>query len=114
MKKSDKKIENTLRETLTQVCDMTLGELEGFSWLTHRVNYSHFPKSLRVTCVFDTSLELENAIAKGQDTSLSELIRSKLESAGIVLKNINTHVFFDSQQACNEEHAGKWDERLAL
>ena len=55
MRKSDKKLDNQLRLVLTDVCETALKEVEGFQWLTHVVNYSNFPQSLRVVCVFDTN-----------------------------------------------------------
>ena len=35
MRKSDKKIENQLRLTLTDVCETALKRFNGFEWLTH-------------------------------------------------------------------------------
>ena len=63
MRKTDKKIDKQLRETLTQVCDTALKDYCGFEWLTHTVNYSDFPSSLHITCVFDTNEHLDGFIA---------------------------------------------------
>lgn len=53
MRKSDKKIDNQIRQALTQLCENHLKDLPGFCWITHTVNYQQFPQSLNVTCVFD-------------------------------------------------------------
>lgn len=60
MRKSDKKIENQIREVLTDVCEDTLKSYEGFLWVTHTVNYSSFPQSLKIICVFETSQDRAN------------------------------------------------------
>ena len=45
MRKSDKKIENQIRDVLTDVCEDTLKGYDGFLWVTHTVNFSSFPQS---------------------------------------------------------------------
>ncbi len=60
MRKSDKKIENQIREVLTDVCEDTLKSYEGFLWVTHTVNYSSFPQSLKIICVFETGQDRAN------------------------------------------------------
>ena len=54
MKKTDKKMDNHIRRVLTDVCETSLKDINGFAWLTHTVNYAQFPQSLKVICVFDT------------------------------------------------------------
>jgi len=112
MKKSDKKIENTLRLALTEVCEIALDEVAGFKWLTHLVNYSTFPSSLAVVCVFDTNHDLSNALAAHKDDDLYSLINDKLSAAGVQLKNVRQHVSFDTEEACDYDNGGKWHERL--
>ena len=53
MRKTDKKIDNNIRNVLNKVCEQALIEVNGFVWLTHQVNYDKFPASLSVICVFD-------------------------------------------------------------
>ena len=48
MRKTDKKLENTLIAALTEVCEAALEAFDGFQWLTHFVNYSHFPSSQKM------------------------------------------------------------------
>ena len=43
MRKSDKKINNNIRNILNQVCEQALIEVKNFVWLTHLVNYDKFP-----------------------------------------------------------------------
>ena len=48
MRKTDKKIDKQIISALTEVCDSALKAFTGFEWLTHRVNYTNFPKSLKI------------------------------------------------------------------
>jgi hypothetical protein len=112
MKKSDKKIENTLRKALTEVCEIALDEVAGFKWITHFVNYNDFPNSLSVVCVFDTNNDLSNTLSSHKDDYLRGLIKEKLDSANIQIRDIRQLVSFDTEEACSTEHAGKWHERF--
>ena len=112
MKKTDKKIENTLVKSLTEVCDTALKDIAGFEWITHVVNFSHFPKSLVIICVFDTNESMANVISCQKDETLRQLIKEKLGSVNIHLNDINEHVVFDTEEACQAENRGKWQERL--
>jgi hypothetical protein len=113
VKKAHKKIENLLRVALTEVCEVATHEVAGFKWLTHFVNYSKFPESLSVVCVFDTKSDLANLIITHQDVYLVSLIEERLSAADIPVKNISRHVSFDTEEACRDEHGGKWHERFA-
>lgn len=112
MKKSDKKIENSVRGALTEVCEAALDEVAGFKWITHLVNYSSFPGSLSIVCVFDTNNDLSSALAAHRDDYLRSLIKEKLGAADIPIKDISQHVNFDTEEACKNENGGKWHERL--
>ena len=112
MKKTDKKYEKAIREALTEACDIALDEVAGFQWLTHEVNYSRFPDSLAVVCIFDTNSELASALLAKQDDFLRSLIREKLSAAGISIKDTARQVSFDTEEACALEHGGKWQQRL--
>ncbi|NLQ16905.1 Fis family transcriptional regulator [Marinomonas sp. M1K-6] len=113
MKKSDKKIENALREALTKVCETALASVNGFVWLTHLVDYNAFPNSLKIVCVFDTDEALSNAIDAKQNDYLYELIKCELNVVNIKLDKLRQSVSFDTEEACERSHAGKWHERLA-
>ena len=113
MKKSDKKIDNALRGALTNVCETALGSVEDFVWLTHLVNYNAFPNSLKIVCVFETDEALCKAIEDKQDDYFYTLINNELNSINIKLNQLRQQVSFDTEEACERSHAGKWNERLA-
>ena len=114
MKKSDKKTEQQLVQVLTRVCEQAKDEVQGFQWLTHLVNYQHFPESLLVVCIFDTDKSLENALNKTQNQLLVDLIERELKTIHIRFNQTKQHLLFDTEQACHREHQGKWKKRLSL
>ncbi len=113
MRKTDKKIDNQLRVILTEVCEIALKEIDGFQWLTHLVNYSHFPKSLKIVCVFDTNETLADFMSTSSHTKLMSLIQKKLNEVGVKVKNVSDHIAYDTEENCERQHNGKWAERLA-
>lgn len=108
MRKTDKKIDNAIRVVLTQVCDVAQIESDGFMWLTHFANYDCFPDSLSVVCIYDTNKNL----AEASVGSMRDLIKDKLASIDIDLKDIRQHVSFDTEEQCKIENDGKWHERF--
>jgi len=117
MKKTDKTLENTLVTLLTKVCEQSLKSLDGFQWLTHLsgksgVNYKDFSRSLTIICVFDTQAQVSKLLSSPNHQSLVSMIVEQLRSAGIKLPNPQKQIQFDSEEACNKEHAGKWNRRL--
>ncbi len=114
LSKTNQKIDNNLCKALTIACESALHDITGFTWLTHRANYTNFPASLVVTCVFNTDEEIEMMKAQQQDTVLCLTIQAQLLKVGVVVKNIKQCVRFDSEQACLAQHNGQWSERLAL
>ncbi len=112
MRKTDKKLESTLITALTEVCNEALEAFDGFQWLTHFANYSHFPDSLIIVCVFDTNEHLEKMYQKDTGNAFRHMIKSKLESIGIRLKNIHLHVKFETEEACKKENDGRWNKRF--
>ena len=111
MRKTDKKLDNQIRKALTVVCEIALEEVDGFQWLTHVVNYDKFPQSLVVTCVFDTIEAHRKAMNAGRDHYLVDLIQDELFALNIGIKGENL-LRFDSEEACQIEHKGKWQHRL--
>ena len=99
MKKTDKKIDNQICKALTNVCETAKLDVQGFQWLTHRVDYNQFPDSLSVICMFGTNAELEQARQEKQDQLIYNLIKIELEHIDINLKNISRHISFDTEQA---------------
>lgn len=112
MKKTDKKIEKNLIAALTHVCDSALESVEGFKWLTHVVSYSKFPESLSIICVFDSIEALDQAKSSDGVETLHHLISHELKAVGIQIRDLTKHVRFDTEEACNATHAGKWNVRL--
>ncbi|QBY05365.1 Fis family transcriptional regulator [Thalassotalea sp. HSM 43] len=112
MRKSDKKIDNSLRLVLTEVCEHALKKLDGFQWLTHIVNYNNFPKSLKVFCVFDTNDNLQRYLQSDENQALLTHIEQQLKGLNIQVKNIKQHVFYDTEQNCDAQHNGNWASRL--
>ncbi|WP_295893899.1 Fis family transcriptional regulator [uncultured Vibrio sp.] len=113
MRKTDKKIDNQIRESLTLVCDDALNQIEGFQWLTHTVNYSNFPSSLKIVGVFDTDTQLESFQASEQKQWFSALVSKRLNTINITFKNIDKHILFDTEQACDLNSNGNWARRLS-
>ncbi|ETX11313.1 Fis family transcriptional regulator [Marinomonas ushuaiensis DSM 15871] len=112
MKKTDKKLEKALRDGLTQVCETALDSVVGFVWLTHLVNFNAFPSSLKIVCVFENDADLANARESGQDEYLCRLITDELSEMGVSIKNLRELIQFDTEEACERSHNGKWNERF--
>lgn len=113
MRKTDKKIDNAIRNALTEVCDIALTSVDGFQWLTHEVNYDRFPASVKVVCVFNTDAQLLALKQQEQDVFLYKLVETHLGKVNVVLKDVRGQVQFDSEEACERTHGGKWGLRLA-
>jgi hypothetical protein len=96
------------------VCESEKTNIDGFIWLTHRANYTNFPASLIVTCVFDIDAEVKALPDNKQGEKLMNSIQKQLLKVGIVAKNIRQNVHFDSEESCLREHQGKWENRLKL
>ena len=112
MRKSDKKIENQLRTTLTGVCESALNNFNGFQWLTHIVNYTDFPASLKVICIFDTNDNLSSFINGDRCNELGCLIQQKFSDIGIKINSITNHLSYDTEENCQQDNNGKWADRL--
>ena len=112
--KTTKKLDDNICKALTIACDDSLHVIEGFAWLTHRANYTNFPASLIVTCVFETNDDIQ----KMQDTDLASEFRKNIQKqllkVGVIIKNISKNIHFDSEEACNTHHQGQWNERLKI
>ena len=114
LNKTTQKIDNNVCKALTIACESSLHEVEGFKWLTHRANYTQFPASLVVTCVFDNQADIDAMKSVHNDELLRSSIQKQLLKVGVVVKNIKQQVHFDSEEACNLQHQGDWSARLAL
>jgi hypothetical protein len=112
MRKMDKKIENQLRLVLMDVCEIALKEIDGFQWLTHRVNYFNFSKSLKVVCVFDTNENLSYFKSKNSRDKLATLIELRLAAIDIKVKSMVDHIIYDTEENCSRDNNGNWSARL--
>lgn len=113
MKKSDKKIENQLRNSLHEVCENALSKVPGFTWLTHDVDYNRWPQSLIIVCVFQYEDEKEAYQAGELSDYFSKQIAIHLLPLGIKSKQIEKCLFYDSEQMCDIENNGNWARRIA-
>jgi len=91
MRKTDKKIDNKLRQVLTQLCENSLKELDGYQWISHEVNYNRFPDSLLITCMFTNK---QTALIASQQSHIVKLIKQQLAVVGIDLKQPHKHIRF--------------------
>lgn len=112
MKNTVKKLDANVIKALTIACETTKQRVVGFEWLTHSANYSNFPASLVVTCVFDTQASLLDAESQQLDIELRKTIQQQLLKVGVLLKDAKRHVCFDTEEACATEHQGNWKKRL--
>jgi len=112
MKKTDKKLDKEICLALTKACEAAKQQVQEFQWLTHLVNYKQFPESLSVICIFDTKAELGQARQQMKDQLIVNLIKNELEQINIRFKEINHHVSFDTEEACESEHNGNWSKRF--
>ncbi|BFM14636.1 hypothetical protein R50073_08190 [Maricurvus nonylphenolicus] len=108
--KTEKKIDSNICRALNNVCEQTLDDTPGFQWLTHQANYTNFPASLLVTCVFDTEASL-SAVDKNK---LQARIQSALLKIGVKFKTVGKQVVLDSEEACERDNNGSWDDRLSF
>jgi len=111
-KSESRRLDKQLIRHLTVACEQAKSELMGFQWLTHEVDYRDFPSSLQVVWVFDTDAHMALALREGQDQIMQRLSQDALITAGVELTDIEQHVSFDTEQACQRSHGGDWTARL--
>ncbi len=111
LSKIQKKTDSNICRVLTQACENELKLADGFLWITHQADYSNFPASLIVTCVFDTDAQKETA--ENNRTPIQQVIQLKLLKIGVKLINATIQIRFDSEESCNIADEGDWKKRLA-
>ncbi|WP_248805580.1 hypothetical protein [Pseudomonas sp. MWU13-2100] len=112
-KREQAQIERRLVACLTEACEMAKARIPGFTWLTHEVDFAHFPSSLRVTWVFDTRVNRDQAMAGESAREMLELTSEALREADVELKQVAAHLAFDSEEHCRQVSAGNWQRHLA-
>ncbi|PKH57049.1 Fis family transcriptional regulator [Shewanella sp. Choline-02u-19] len=98
MKKTDKKIENTIRISLTEVCESLKGEVFGFEWLSHKVDFSNVNHSLQVTFMFATNESLRKAKLQLQTDKMANLACSALAKHNIHINNAAKQCCFETEE----------------
>ncbi|MGY5450188.1 Fis family transcriptional regulator [Agarivorans sp. MS3-6] len=93
----DKKRDKDIVTALTEVCEAAKLHNEGFSWISHKVNYQRFPDSLQVLCVYHNRATLLAAEQVGEPKQLMLKIDQQLATKGIVLRNAKRQIQFDSE-----------------
>ncbi|MDG1122564.1 MAG: Fis family transcriptional regulator [Glaciecola sp.] len=99
MSKTTKKLDNNVIKALTIVCEAAKAQIDGFVWLTHTADYSRFPGSLKIICVFATDAQMTRAQSQSADQRLIQDVQQTLFKAGILLKNAKQHVTFDTEES---------------
>lgn len=112
MKKTVKKLDNNVIKALTLACEMAKDKIPGFKWLTHTASYDCFPGSLAVFCIFDTQASLNQAQVDELDIYLRRMIQGQLLKVGIRLKDVRHLLRLDSEEACETQNQGNWQQRL--
>jgi len=92
MRKTDKKIDNAIRQALTDVCDFALEQIAGYQWITHQVNYDAFPDSLQITCAFISQSSIDELKQTQQDKVLKKAITEQLARLNIKLKQVDKQI----------------------
>lgn len=95
MRKSDKKIENQIREVLTDVCEDTLKGYDGFLWVTHTVKYASFPQSLNIICVFENHQARTHFLTGEGQLDVSSAIKRRFSQAGIDIKKVEKQIHYE-------------------
>jgi len=94
MRKTDKKMDNAIRQALTEVCEHALEEIEGYQWITHQVNYDAFPDSLSIQCAFVSQSAIEALKQTQQDRVLKKAVTTQLATLNIKMKHSDKQITF--------------------
>ena len=108
LKKNEKEIESAIVKTLNSVCKTLKHGSKGFSCLTHFVDYSNFPQSLKLVFVFDTNQSLESAKNEALFKKFFELTETRLTGEGVYVKCLDKAVFFDTEENGADFNDASW------
>ena len=86
MSKICHRLNNTLLTVLVQINEEAK-QVDGFSHLTHSVQFDCFPGSLLVYCHFSEAQQLHDAQSSNAETKLQKQLHKLLFKKGIVLKD---------------------------
>ena len=62
--------------------------------------------------MLDSNDKLADFLEQNNNRKLNSLIQAKLLEAGVQVKDVAKHIAYDTQQDCEQEHQGKWGDRL--
>ena len=99
MKKTVKKLDNSIVKALTKVCDSAKADVPGFLWLTHTADFANFPASLLVSCVFESNESIHGVKQNSQDALIIKWVQAELLEVGILLKQAKQNVVFINEKA---------------
>jgi len=108
MNRNQKKTESAIVKALNDVCETLKDKYSGFSWLTHFVDYSNFPQSLKIVFVFDTKSSLEKAKNEALFKTIFALTESHLKRESVTIKRIDKTVFFDTEEMGADFDDSNW------
>ncbi len=91
-------MERELIRTLTLACETAKSEIVGFQWLTHEVDYAHFPQSLMVNWMFDSEAHKARALASTDKARMLALTLAAFDEVSISVTRIADHVAFAVEQ----------------
>ena len=111
MNKRDKQLEKKLINALTADCETFKASINGFSWLTHLINFSAI-ENITIICVFDTNEQLQFAVEHNQTDMMIKTITATLKTVGIIIKKPNKQIKMDSEENCDLSHQGNWQKRF--
>ena len=94
MKKTEKKIENTLSNILTPFCEDKLKSIPNFLFVTHTVNYLKFPESLMIEIHFNTFESSQKAEKQFPKELLSEWLEPYFLKNGFKVKNLKNRFLY--------------------
>lgn len=113
MNKKEKKTESLIVKALNNVCNSLENTIEGFSWLTHFVDYSHFPGSLKIVLVFDSFHHLESAKQQPIFNTILHLAEFSLKDEGISLISMEKALYFDTDENGADFNSARWCRKYA-
>ncbi|WP_114326157.1 hypothetical protein [Candidatus Colwellia aromaticivorans] len=87
MSKICQRLNMKLLAVLTQINEEAKEQVDGFSHLSHTVQFDCFPSSLLVHCHFSEAQQLRAAQSSHAETKLQKQLQKLLLKKGIVLKD---------------------------
>ena len=112
LSKTQKRLDNSIRTVLNDLCENTLKDYDGFEWVTHQANYSNFPASLIITCVFEDQTKQLALEQSGNDAEIRSILQRALFKIGVKVPAPLFQIRWDNEEDCLTQHQGNWKVRL--